>query len=216
MLAEYTSPCTLDLKVGTRCYAESEASNRRLRPDLAARAVEWGLAACFTADELASGMTKLRWMQVRDAQSTSATHGFRIDGMKLAGDEEERSGDRVYPAELAARDARLDVQLAEYLQGRTDHVEAFRTRLLAMRSTMEASAWVARHEVIGSSLIFVYDAAEPPGAPPRVWGYDLGITSECAHDLTHREPWVPGNREDGYLTGVDSLITLLERAIARQ
>lgn len=24
--------------------------------------------------------------------------------------------------------------------------------------------------------------------------------------LTHRTPWTPGNREDGYLTGVDSLL----------
>lgn len=29
--------------------------------------------------------------------------------------------------------------------------------------------------------------------------------------LTHRAPWQPGNCEDGYLTGVDSLLHLLSR-----
>jgi hypothetical protein len=32
--------------------------------------------------------------------------------------------------------------------------------------------------------------------------------------LSHREQWTPGSDEDGYLTGLDSLIGLLEKLSA--
>ena len=35
---------------------------------------------------------------------------------------------------------------------------------------------------------------------------DFAKTLSVDKELTHREPWVVGNHEDGYLTGLDNLI----------
>lgn len=87
------------------------------------------------------------------------------------------------------------------------------------------------HELIGSSLLFIYDHTGRVG----VWMIDFGKTSRvwlqdnwqtcictglvvwpcvahCQVDsvITHRDPWILGNREDGYLNGLENLIDLLQ------
>ena len=67
------------------------------------------------------------------------------------------------------------------------------------------------HEIVSSSLLFIYDDAEPPGAPPGVWMIDFAKTVPVPDGatLTHRDPWEFGNHEDGYLLGLKSLIGTL-------
>ena len=61
-------------------------------------------------------------------------------------------------------------------------------------------------QVVGSSLLFVHDAS----GKARVWMIDFGKTVPLPHPQTldHRTPWVEGNREDGYLWGLDNLIDI--------
>ncbi|CAL8240194.1 unnamed protein product, partial [Gadus morhua 'NCC'] len=54
------------------------------------------------------------------------------------------------------------------------------SRLKQLRHTLEASQFFRTHEVVGSSLLFLHDAAGRSG-----------------------------NREDGYLWGLDNLIAIL-------
>ena len=56
--------------------------------------------------------------------------------------------------------------------------------------------------MIGSSIFLVYDR-QRSGA----WMIDFAKTSRLPDGLTvdHRSPWQLGNREEGYLTGLDSL-----------
>lgn len=62
-------------------------------------------------------------------------------------------------------------------------------------------------QVVGSSLLFVHDAS----GKARVWMIDFGKTVPLPdpRTLDHRTPWVEGNREDGYLWGLDNLIDIL-------
>ena len=63
--------------------------------------------------------------------------------------------------------------------------------------------------MIGSSLLFVHDVSDQVG----VWMIDFGKTKPMDEDeiLSHRTPWEEGNREDGYLFGLDSLIGMFEK-----
>lgn len=57
--------------------------------------------------------------------------------------------------------------------------------------------------MIGSSILIIYDD-EKAG----VWMIDFAKTVAVPEgvSITHREPWVLGNHEEGFLTGVDNLI----------
>lgn len=61
-------------------------------------------------------------------------------------------------------------------------------------------------QVVGSSLLFVHDAS----GKARVWMIDFGKTVplQAPQTLDHRTPWLEGNREDGYLLGLDNLIDI--------
>ena len=63
-------------------------------------------------------------------------------------------------------------------------------------------------QVVGSSLLFVHDAQEQVS----VWMIDFGKTEKLPEKLQvdHRSPWVEGNHEDGYLYGLDHLVSIFE------
>lgn len=62
-------------------------------------------------------------------------------------------------------------------------------------------------QVIGSSLLFV---GEPDTGHAGVWMIDFGKTTELKEGMTvtHMDDWKLGNREDGYLRGLDNLIRI--------
>jgi len=65
-------------------------------------------------------------------------------------------------------------------------------------------------QVIGSSLLFIHDSKKA-----GIWMIDFGKTVPLPEGMTlnHNTQWERGNREDGYLTGVDSLLSILTTLI---
>jgi 1D-myo-inositol-triphosphate 3-kinase len=146
-------------------------------------------------------VTKPRYMQWREGISSSTTLGFRIEGIKKA--------DGSCSTDFKTTRSREQVTrvFEEFMQGDAEVLRRYLNRLQQIRDTLEVSEFFRRHEVIGSSLLFVHDHCHRAG----VWLIDFGKTTPLPDGqiLDHRRPWEEGNREDGYLLGLDNLIGIL-------
>ncbi|XP_005880216.1 PREDICTED: inositol-trisphosphate 3-kinase B, partial [Myotis brandtii] len=171
LLADFDSPCVMDCKMGVRTYLEEELTKARkkpsLRKDMYQKMVEVDPTAPTEEENAQRAVTKPRYMQWRETISSTATLGFRIEGIKIA----------------------------------------YRDRLKDIRATLEVSPFFKGHEVIGSSLLFIHDKREQA----KVWMIDFGKTTPLpeGQTLKHDVPWQEGNREDGYLSGLNNLIDIL-------
>ena len=167
--------------------------------------------SALTPDELEGGVTKLRYMRYRDDTSSSRTLGWRIEGV--------RHGEESYevPARKIGTREQACAAIAWFVNGNAPVHAAVLERLTELRSALEASEWFRRHEVVASSLLFVYDCdpaegsgggspggsgppggSAPPGTPTaRVFMIDFAKTTTLSElTLSHRAPWVMGNHED--------------------
>uniref|UniRef100_A0A8C5NVG5 Kinase n=1 Tax=Jaculus jaculus TaxID=51337 RepID=A0A8C5NVG5_JACJA len=156
-----------------------------------------------TPEEHALGaVTKPRYMQWRETVSSTSTLGFRIEGIKKA--------DGTCNTNFKKTQAlgQVTKALEDFVDGDLGILRKYVARLEELREALENSPFFKTHEVVGSSLLFVHDHT----GLAKVWMIDFGKTvtlPEC-QTLTHRLPWAEGNREDGYLWGLDNLICLLQ------
>ncbi|MEQ2164401.1 hypothetical protein GOODEAATRI_006388, partial [Goodea atripinnis] len=86
--------------------------------------------------------------------------------------------------------------------------KSYLLRLTEVRHALQTSEFFKQHEVIGSSLLFIHDHT----GHAQIWIIDFGKTTALpeGRTLSHEIPWQEGNREDGYLWGLDNLILTLE------
>ena len=146
-------------------------------------------------------------MMFREELSSSRTLGYRIEGVKLADEEPRTDFQRMREArEVQAVGHSFLPPVDDPLFERVRKM--FLKRLLDLRQALDASTFFHEHEVVGSSLLFLYDRTGHAG----VTMIDFGKTSKAPVPITHTEPWVMGNHEDGYLIGVQGVIDLFESA----
>lgn len=103
--------------------------------------------------------------------------------------------------------------LEDFVEGNTQILKLYLQQLEELRSVLEKSPFFRTHEVVGSSLLFVHDAS----GQARVWMIDFGKTVPLPEPLTldHRTSWVEGNREDGYLWGLDNLVEIFTTMLSQ-
>nr|XP_006118118.1 LOW QUALITY PROTEIN: inositol-trisphosphate 3-kinase B [Pelodiscus sinensis] len=205
LLAEFDSPCVMDCKMGVRTYLEEELTKARkkpsLRKDMYQKMIEVDPNAPTEEENEQHAVTKPRYMQWRETISSTATLGFRIEGIK----KEDGTVNRDF------KKTRTKEQVTEafrgFTKGNRNVLNGYLNRLKGIRATLETSPFFKCHEVIGSSLLFIHDQREQA----KVWMIDFGKTTPLPEGqlLQHNVPWVEGNREDGYLWGLDNLIEIL-------
>ncbi|KAM4555182.1 inositol-trisphosphate 3-kinase A-like isoform 2-T2 [Odontesthes bonariensis] len=208
LLSGLRRPVIMDCKMGVRTYQEEELVNARsktnLRSDMYHKMVTIDPSAPSAEEHAQKGVTKCRYLQWKDTTTSTSTLGFRIEAIMMEDGRVQRD----------FRKIRTLVQLTEALlyfaRSHLDTLKAYHSRLLALRSALKNSQFFRTHEVIGSSLLFVHDHGKA-----NVWMIDFGKTTPLPDmtELQHTLPWSEGNREDGYLIGLTSLITSLDQAI---
>uniref|UniRef100_A0A8C8T0B4 Kinase n=1 Tax=Pelusios castaneus TaxID=367368 RepID=A0A8C8T0B4_9SAUR len=205
LLADFEGPRVMDCKMGIRTYLEEELTKARekpkLRKDMYKKMIEVDPLAPTAEENMQHAVTKPRYMQWRETISSSANLGFRIEGIKKA--------DGTCNTNFKTTKTREQVfqVFMEFIEGNMTILKKYLKRLHDIRIILESSDFFKRHEVIGSSLLFVHD----DNRLANVWLIDFGKTTLLpdGQTLDHRIPWQEGNREDGYLLGLDNLISIL-------
>lgn len=209
LLADFDSPSIMDCKMGSRTYLEEELSKARERPrlrkDMYEKMVAVDPGAPTEQERAQQGVLKPRYMQWRETLSSTDTLGFRIEGIKKA--------DGTCNTNFKKTKHREQVMqaLEDFVAGNTQILKLYLQRLEELRSALEQSHLFRTHEVVGSSLLFVHDAS----GKAKVWMIDFGKTVPLPdpQTLDHRTPWMEGNREDGYLWGLDNLIEIFSTVL---
>ncbi|XP_051018611.1 inositol-trisphosphate 3-kinase C [Acomys russatus] len=206
LLADFEGPSIMDCKMGSRTYLEEELVKARERPKPRTDMYEKMVAVdpgAPTPDEHAQGaVTKPRYMQWRETLSSTSTLGFRIEGIKKADGTCNTNFKKTQALEQVTK------VLEDFVDGDLGILRKYVARLEDLREALENSPFFKTHEVVGSSLLFVHDHT----GLANVWMIDFGKTVALPDQqtLSHRLPWAEGNREDGYLWGLDNLIRLLQ------
>ncbi|CAB3407444.1 unnamed protein product [Caenorhabditis bovis] len=222
-----TKAAIMDIKIGTRTFLESEVSNTKKRADLFEKMVAIDPDEPTDDERQCRAITKLRYMQFRERESSTAQLGFRIEAAKKFDGALEKNFKKVRTAEEVSN------TFIDFFGTRRSRVcKLLIERLKSMRKAIENSTFFASHEcsggaaallprevtssipcrrfllqVVGSSILIVFDT-EKVGC----WMIDFAKSSPLpsGRTLNHRTNWVPGNNEDGYLIGIDNLIKILE------
>lgn len=209
LLAEFDFPCVMDCKMGVRTYLEEELTKARKkpspRPDMYQKMIEVDPDAPTPEENEQKVVTKPRYMQWRETISSTATLGFRIEGVKKEDGTVNRDFKKTKTRE------QVTTAFHDFAKGNKDILRSYLTRLKEIKDTLEISPFFKTHEVIGSSLLFVHDSK----GRAKVWMIDFGKTTPLpeGQELTHRATWVEGNREDGYLIGLDSMLDIIHSMV---
>ncbi|KAG5450755.1 Inositol-trisphosphate 3-kinase B [Clonorchis sinensis] len=198
------SPCIMDCKMGTRTFLENEVNDaviKRdcLRPDMYKKMIAIDPDAPTLDEHRQAAVTKLRYMQWREALSSTASLGFRIEAVKKS----------EYPTQrdFKLTQSREQVKniLRDFVQSDQLICELYHRRLTVLKSSLESSRFFAEHELIGTSLLFAHRGRDWA----NVWMIDFAKTvHHPGLVLSHGTQWLMGNHEDGYLIGLNNLIDL--------
>ncbi|XP_026163374.1 inositol-trisphosphate 3-kinase A [Mastacembelus armatus] len=206
LLANFDLPNVMDCKMGARTYLEEELVRARERPkpreDLYNKMVEVDSDGPTPQEHSQRGITKPRYMQWRETMSSTNTLGFRIEGTK-------KSDGTCRTDFKKTRSKQAVIQVfKDFTGGDINITKSYLSRLMAIQQALKTSEFFKRHEVIGSSLLFIHDHT----GKAEVWIIDFGKTTAIPEGmmLKHDIPWQEGNREDGYLWGLENLIQTLE------
>ncbi|XP_072407030.1 inositol-trisphosphate 3-kinase B-like [Chiloscyllium punctatum] len=211
LLTGLHSPCIMDCKMGIRTYLEEEMvrdlQRCSYRKDLYQKMNKVDPEAPTEQEHRQAGVTKVRYMQWREMISSTATLGFRIEGITMD------NGVVLKDFKQTRTKEQIIATLIRFTDGCPLILKAYENRLNAIKEALLQSPFFRCHEFIGSSLLFIHEKGRV-----NVWMIDFGKTTTLpeGHTLQHNRPWAEGNREDGYLLGLDNLLGIFSATLAQQ
>ncbi|GAB6020352.1 hypothetical protein CHUAL_003063 [Chamberlinius hualienensis] len=203
LLKDFEDPCVMDCKIGVRTYLEEELSKAKekakLRKDMYEKMIQVDPTAATEEEHRLKGVTKPRYMVWRETISSTATLGFRIDGMKRSNGLTSKDFKMTKTVDQVTQSFRLFLEDCEHV------VPQYIERLKELQVSLGRSKFFKTHELIGSSLLFVHDKVKA-----SIWMIDFAKTLPLPDGIhiDHKSPWDVGNHEDGYLIGMDNLINI--------
>lgn len=210
LLSGLRRPVIMDCKMGVRTYQEEEVIKAQTKPilrnDMYQKMVKVEPSALSAEEHAQKGVTKSRYLHWRDTTSSTSTLGFRVEGIMMEDGNVQRDFRKIQTL------PQVTETLLFFTRNQLNVLKTYHSRLLALCDALRSSPFFKRHEVIGSSLLFVHDHS----SKANVWMIDFGKTTPVpdTNELKHDVPWTEGSREDGYLLGLTSLITSLNQAIS--
>ncbi|XP_034294226.1 inositol-trisphosphate 3-kinase C isoform X1 [Pantherophis guttatus] len=211
LLSGFENPSIMDCKMGVRTYLEEELEKARqqpcLRHDMYDKMMEVDPSAPTLEEHAQRGVLKPRYMQWRESLSSTSSLGFRIEGVKRA------SGICSTSFKKTRQPEQVVEAFWDFLDKDKHLLSSYLDQLQEVRAALDQSEFFKAHEVVGSSLLFVHDKT----GLARVWMIDFGKTVPLPdkQTLTHRLPWVEGNREDGYLWGLENLTAIMQSMLGK-
>ncbi|VDM08989.1 unnamed protein product [Wuchereria bancrofti] len=204
LTALFDDPAIMDIKMGTRTFLESELNSKIVRNDLYEKMVSLDPYEPTEEEHATKAITKTRYMQFREKKSSTATLGYRIEAAKMPGGILQKSFKKIKTHE-DIRETLVEF-FGQHISTAGYHILQ---RLKRLREAVQKSLFFRTHEVIGSSLLLMYDATLA-----NVWMIDFAKSIPMEIDsVDHRREWVFGNHEDGYFVGLDNLIKIMEELI---
>ncbi|XP_075977411.1 inositol 1,4,5-triphosphate kinase 2 isoform X3 [Anticarsia gemmatalis] len=208
LLSDFDSPCVMDCKIGVRTYLEEELAKAKektkLRKDMYEKMIQIDPKAPTDEEHRSKGVTKPRYMIWRETISSTSTLGFRIDGVKKA--------DGTSSKDFKTTKTRDQIAEAfkDFINNFPNAAPRYLERLKSIRATLQESPFFRSHELIGSSLLFVHDKRRA-----SIWMIDFAKTVPVPDNVNidHNSAWKVGNHEDGYLIGLNNLISIFESLI---
>ncbi|XP_044755119.1 inositol-trisphosphate 3-kinase homolog [Coccinella septempunctata] len=201
LLHGFEDPFVIDIKMGTRTFLESEVKNTKARPDLYQKMIAIDPNAPTEEEHLQKAVTKLRYMQFREQQSSSSSLGFRIEAIKCPGSPPVTDLKKVKSIDEIQETLKL------FLRGKDGVKLRLIQKLCKTRNIIDESEFFKTREVIGSSLFIIYDDNRE-----GVWLIDFAKTHKVPDGLLvdHKSAWSQGNHEEGLLFGMNKLICILK------
>ncbi|KAK4887161.1 hypothetical protein RN001_003432 [Aquatica leii] len=211
LLGDFNSPCVMDCKIGVRTYLEEELAkakeNPKLRKDMYEKMIQIDSDAPTEEEHRLKAVTKPRYMVWRETISSTATLGFRIEGIRKS------DGSSTKDFKTTKSKEQVLKAFADFTDTFPHCIPKYIQRLKAIKTTLETSEFFRTHELIGSSLLFVHDQFSA-----NVWLIDFAKTLLLPEEITidHNSYWKVGNHEDGYLIGINNIISIFVTLLEKQ